>query len=98
MKLNKIGNRTGTAPKPKGEKAKLSHKWDLYKNGVFQKTYIGLSEVALVLGTSPQYCWQMAHHYTSGYIKKAPCTTKDGYTILRHGLEYGYWLKQDSAE
>jgi hypothetical protein len=98
MKLNKNGKLTGTAPKPKGEKSKLSHKWDLYQNGEYIDTYVGLTAISNKIGKSPQYCWQMAFHYTAGYIKKAPCKTKEGYTILRHGLEYGYWLRQDDQQ
>jgi len=98
MKLNRIGTRTGMSPKPTGADSKLSKEWDLYHNHEFVATYKGLTEISKVIGKSPQYCWQMAHHYTSGYQKGHPCMTKEGYRILQHGLEYGYWLKQDGEE
>ena len=98
MRLNKRGDRTGLSPKPKGADNTCSKKWDVYKDGKFMKTCYGLRETGEFIGKRPDYTWQIANGQISGKKKSNPVTTKDGWTVLRHGMMWGYWLRQDDQQ
>ena len=82
--------------KKKGYKYGKEHhrtkKWDLYEGSRFIGTYDGLAELCSVTGHSPVRAWQMANGYNGNFKKPHPHTDLRGFTILKHGEEFGWWL------
>lgn len=87
------------------EKKKTNHKrgkdhyrtkkWDLYQAGRFIGTYYGLGAVCSVSGHSPMRAWQMANGWNGNHKKPHPHTDTNGFTILAHGEEFGWWLNNN---
>lgn len=75
-----------------GKEHHKTKQWDLYQAGKFIGTYYGLAALCSTSGHSPMRAWQMANGYNGNRKKDCPITCTNGFTILRHGEEYGWWI------
>ena len=75
----------------KGSSSHMAKLWDVYKWGRFIGTYRSTTEVSKVIEKTPVRCWQMANGWNGGRNFGRPITSRDGWTVLNHGEEYGWW-------
>ena len=77
-----------------GHKSPFAKLWDVYQHGEFIGTYKSTAEVAKVIQKSPVRCWQIANGYQGNKNYGHPIVTQEGWSVLRHGEDYGWWLEE----
>lgn len=95
----KPGHRTGQhGNHAKGPRDNTGSSWDVYQNGEFIGTFPSLTRVGQIINHTPVYCWQMVYGKVSGRNMNRPHTDMAGYTVLKHGDQFGYWLGQSEEQ
>ena len=95
MRKDNRGRKKGSknsVPIPSGANHWRAKLWDVYRNGEFLGTYKSNAEVSKVIEKSPTRCWQIANGYQGNYKHPHPIITQDGWCVLKHGEQYGWWL------